>query len=483
VNTVDSPKLLHQLVRESRDRTPDAPAVHAGGTTVTYRELDELADRQAAGLHAAGVRRGDRVLIWAEKSVEVVALMQASLRLGAVYVPVAPSNPVSRVRLIADGCSPALVVTGEAGLSAGWGENPPLLSGFAELSTSDGATPPPEHVGPDEPAYILYTSGSTGAPKGVLISHRNALAFVGWAAAETGLHAGDRLANHAPFNFDLSVYDLYGAFLAGASVDLAGADLSYSPAELADFLHHRGITVWYSVPSALLLMMRHGGLLDRPAPAGLRVCVFAGEPFPIAGVQALRRAWPDVRLFNWYGPTETNVVTSYEVTTADLERTGGLPIGRPCSGATVTLSPDAEIIVHGPTVMLGYWGAPPRPGGYHTGDLGRYDADGELEYTGRRDAMVKIRGHRIELGEIEAALSRHPAVAEVAVVVAGVGIDARLRAVIVPRPDARVGLLGMKAHCAAHLPRYMIVDEVSVVGELPRTANGKTDRAALAAAH
>ncbi|GLY39353.1 D-alanine--poly(phosphoribitol) ligase [Amycolatopsis sp. NBRC 101858] len=470
---------LHQLVLTAKERTPDAPAVHSGAVTLTYRELDELADRQAAGLHAAGVRRGDRVLIWAEKSVEVVALMQASLRLGAVYVPVAPSNPVSRVRLIAEGCTPALVVTDTV---ADWGANPPPLSSFAALSTSDTQVPH-EHVGPDEPAYILYTSGSTGAPKGVLISHRNALAFVEWAAAETGLHAGDRLANHAPFNFDLSVFDLYGAFFAGASVDLAGSDLSYSPAELTDFLHGRGISVWYSVPSALLLMMRHGGLLDRPAPASLRVCVFAGEPFPIAGVQTLRRAWPDVRLFNWYGPTETNVVTSYEVTSADLARIGGLPIGRACSGATLTLSPDGEIVVEGPTVMLGYWGAPPQLGGYHTGDVGRYDAAGELEYAGRRDAMVKLRGHRIELGEIETALARHPAVAEVAVVVAGAGIDARLRAVIVARPGERVTLLGMKAHCAAHLPKYMIVDDVDLVAELPRTANGKTDRAALAAAH
>ncbi|MFJ9785927.1 AMP-binding protein [Amycolatopsis sp. NPDC101161] len=471
--------MLHELVLAAAERTPDARAVHCGDTTVTYRDLDELAGRQAAGLHAAGVRRGDRVLIWAEKSVEVVALMQAALRLGAVYVPVAPSNPVSRVRLIADGCTPALVVTDT---TADWGPNPPPLSSFEELSTSD-IPPPLEHVGPDEPAYILYTSGSTGAPKGVLISHRNALAFVEWAAAETGLHAGDRLANHAPFNFDLSVFDLYGAFLAGASVDLAGSDLSYSPAELTEFLHGRGISVWYSVPSALLLMMRHGGLLDRPAPASLRVCVFAGEPFPIAGVQTLRRAWPDVRLFNWYGPTETNVVTSYEVTDADLARTGGLPIGRACSGATLTLSSEGEIVVEGPTVMLGYWGAAPQLGGYRTGDLGRYDAAGELEYAGRRDAMVKLRGHRIELGEIETALARHPAVAEVAVVVAGAGIDARLRAVVVPRPGERVTLLGMKAHCAAHLPKYMIVDEVSLADELPRTANGKTDRAKLAAAH
>src|SRR5262249_4154259 len=158
-----------------------------------------------------------------------------------------------------------------------------------------------------------------------------ALAFVEWAAAETELRAGDRLANHAPFNFDLSVFDLYGAFLAGASVHLIPGTAAYAPEQLVDFLEQRRITVWYSVPSVLLLMMRQADLLTRPVPESLRVCVFAGEPFPLGDVQALRRAWPSVRLFNWYGPTETNVCTSYEVTDADLTRTRPLPIGTACS--------------------------------------------------------------------------------------------------------------------------------------------------------
>jgi clorobiocin biosynthesis protein CloN4 len=488
-----SADLLHDLVRDSGVRVPDAPAVHAGDTTISYKDLDSLCDRLAWALYAEGVRNGDRVVIWAGKSITVVALMQAALRLGAIYVPVAPGNPVSRVRRIVADCAPALVVVDDDRLSeaagAGWDAHS-VGAGHLDDAAADtlrrAAPSGDEGVEAGSPAYILYTSGSTGDPKGVLISHRNALAFVRWAAAETGLTSRDRLSNHAAFNFDLSVFDLYGAFLSGASVDLIPAELAYAPNALAEYLHGRGITVWYSVPSALLLMMRYGGLLEAPAPSALRVCVFAGEPFPVREARDLRVAWPGVRLFNWYGPTETNVCTSYEVTDADLEAGGAMPIGAACSGDVVALDPpgadEGEIVVHGPTVMLGYWGRDRHLGGYRTGDIARLRPDGELEYVGRRDSLVKVRGHRVELGEIEAVLASHPDVVEVAVVIVGTGIDTRLRAVVVPGPGAAPGLLSLKSHCAARLPRYMIIDEISVRDSMPRNGNGKTDRRVLAAA-
>ncbi|GLW75447.1 D-alanine--poly(phosphoribitol) ligase [Kitasatospora phosalacinea] len=481
----DGPGGLERLVRHHALRDPAAPALHHGEETVTYGELDELADRFAAALTARGVGAGDRVLIWAGKSPLTVALMQGALRIGAVYVPAAPSNPAERVLRIAAGCAPVLLVTDETvGRVLPVEPRTEVVEAAELLAEGQGLeVPRTRTAGPDEAAYILYTSGSTGEPKGVCISHGNALAFVTWAAAETGLSSTDRLANHAPFNFDLSVFDLYGAFLVGAAVDLVPTTVSYLPESLTEFLTGRPVTVWYSVPSALLLMMRQGGLLSGERPAHLRVCIFAGEPFPLADVQELRRAWPQVRLFNWYGPTETNVCTSYEVTAADLERTSALPIGLPASGATVRLdppdAPEGEIVVDGPTVMLGYWGREPQVGPYRTGDLGRLDQAGLLEYVGRRDTMVKVRGHRVELGEIETALAQHAAVAAVAVVVVGSGLEARLHAVVVPGPDKRPGLLELKGHCAARLPRYMIIDTLSLVTDLPRTANGKTDRAAL----
>jgi clorobiocin biosynthesis protein CloN4 len=473
--------LLPALVRDMARRTPHAPAVRDGDGQVTYDELDRLADAYACALAASGVGPGDRVVLWTAKSIDTVAVMQATLRLGAVYVPVTPSNPVARVQRIADSCAAAVILTDDAL------DRPGFLSLAALLATpaAQDAPVPGRVAAPGDCAFVLYTSGSTGEPKGVSISHRNAVAFVSWAAAETGLVPGDRLANHAPFNFDLSVFDLYGAFHAGACVDLIPAALAYAPEELSRFLSDRGITVWYSVPSVLQLMARDGGLLDREPPPALRVCIFAGEPFPIADVVRLRAHWPAVRMFNWYGPTETNVCTSYEVTSRDLGRTRPLPIGTACSGDRVWLDPpDAgigEIVVAGPTVMLGYWGLPPHEGPYRTGDLGRMTADGTIEYVARRDQMVKVRGHRVEPGEIEAVIAAHPAVDAAVVVVAGSGMDARIHAVVVPADGQRPTTLALKAQCAAQLPKYMIIDAVRVVPALPRTANGKVDRAALTA--
>nr|ABO15875.1 amino acid adenyltransferase [Streptomyces sp. UC 11065] len=481
---------LHDLLIESARRDPDAVAVHGPQGPTSYWELDRLADRYAAALTGRGVARGDRVVVWSQKSTEAIALMQAALRVGAIYIPVTGSNPPARLTRIAANAGPALVVADEDAAfrarKAKWDRRPLLSLDDVRRKASDGARPKPYENEPDEPAYILYTSGSTGDPKGVCISHRNALAFVEWAAAEVEVGPSDRLSNHAPFNFDLSCFDLYAAFLAGASVHLVPQEIAYAPEQLVRFMRDRGITVWYSVPSALSLMIREGGLLDGPPPPDLRACLFAGEPFAIHHVHALRKGWPGVRLLNWYGPTETNVCTSYEVTDADLERDRPVPIGKACSGDTVILDPDdggeGEVVVSGPTVMLGYWGREPQRGPYRTGDIARLDPRGDLEYAGRRDHMVKVRGHRIELGEIEAAIASLDTVSDVAVLVVGSGLEAQLHAVAVASETHRPSLLTVKRACAERLPTYMIIDKLHLIEDLPRTANGKTDRARLTAA-
>ncbi|MBD0844693.1 MULTISPECIES: amino acid adenylation domain-containing protein [unclassified Streptomyces] len=487
---------LHRLVA-------DAAKVHGGRTALvaadgelTYAELDSAADRLARGLRALGVTRGDRVVIWGEKSIAVITAMQAVLRLGAAYVPADGSAPGHRVAVLARDCAARVVLTtGER--AAPLGE---LLADevtVAELAaTREQGTDEPQDARIDEPAdpddlaYILYTSGSTGAPKGVCISHRNALSFVEWAVRELAPGPGDRFANHAPLNFDLSVLDLYAAFSVGASVHLIAAELAYAPAQLVDFLHEQRITVWYSVPSALTLMMREGGLLERQPPQGLRAVLFAGEPFPIAQVRALAD-WTPARLLNLYGPTETNVCTFHEVRPQDLERDRPVPIGVACSGDRVWArrsdgevcgpGEEGELVADGPTVMLGYWGREPHRGPYPTGDVVRVLEPGLFDYVGRRDHMVKVRGHRIELGDVEASLTAHPAVAEAVALVVGSGIEARLVAFVVPAKGEDVGVLELRRHCAEHLPRYMVADEFRTTPELPRTRNGKADRAALAA--
>jgi L-proline---[L-prolyl-carrier protein] ligase len=495
---------LDQIVIRSAARDPRAVAVKGPDETLTYGALDALANRIARALQGLGVKRGDRVGLWTEKSARAVAAMQGIARLGAAYVPLDPLNPAARTKIILDDCRIDVLVTStsraaelrtggmdrlrfllveDEGPELAWGR----LAGFSP-------EPLPSHgSGDHDLAYILYTSGSTGTPKGVCISQRNALAFIEWCHELLGTTPADRFSNHAPFFFDLSVLDIYAAFLGGASVTLIPEALAFAPEKLVERVLQERFTIWYSVPSALILMMQEGGLLNH-SELPFRALLFAGEPFPIKHLRPLRAHLKAARFFNLYGPTETNVCTFHEVTDIPADRTEPVPIGQASCGDRVWLarpptdSEEAregsgdvgELMVEGPTVMLGYWGHPPqgdRP--YATGDLCRQLPNGSFEYLGRRDNMLKVRGRRIEPGEIEAALLTHPDIREVGVVAAGSGLEARLVAFLVSASGPPPSLLKVKKHCAERLPRYMIVDEIRVLENLPRTQNGKLDRRAL----
>jgi L-proline---[L-prolyl-carrier protein] ligase len=485
---------LHELVRESARRSPRSLAVAGPDQRLTYGELDAEADRVGHVLAGRGVGPGDRVALWLPKSARAIAAMQAALRLGAAYVPIDPLGPIQRALRVITDCGPRVVITTD-GSALALAEHG-VATAMAYPAADDHpvpARPLPDPGGTvDDLAYILYTSGSTGTPKGVCLSHRNALAFIGWAAEEIGARPSDRFASHAPLHFDLSVLDLYAAFHAGACVHLIAPELSYAPRLLVDFLADRQITVWYSVPSALTLMLRDGGLLARdPATLALRAVLFAGEPFGVRYLRQLRDHFPRARLLNLYGPTETNVCTFHEVMTVPAGQTRPVPIGRACSGDQVWAvredgsragpGEEGELVVAGPTVMLGYWGRPPQNGRpYRTGDRVVLLDSGDYEYLGREDGMVKVRGFRVELGEIEATLAAHPEIGEAAVVLSGDGMDARIVAYAVPAGASRPGLLELKRHCAGSLSRHMIIDAVRYLDHLPRTGNGKVDRLALA---
>ncbi|GAA2796495.1 amino acid adenylation domain-containing protein [Crossiella cryophila] len=482
---------LEQLLRAQARRTPDALALNAPDGPLTYRELDDLADRLVGALAGLGVRGGDRVLLWLDKSAFAVAAMQAVLRLGAAYVPVDPLSPARRVSALITDCTPTAMITTRERQAELIAANPELT---AMPVLSPGKLPPrsgtDQSVGtPAELAYVLYTSGSTGKPKGVCVTHRAALAFVDWAVGLLGVHGGDRLANHAPFQFDLSVFDLYAAFHTGASVHLIPEG---TPARaLVRFVREHRITVWYSVPSALTLMMEHGRLLEI-ADLPLRAVLFAGEVFPLPGLKALRARWPELPLYNFYGPTETNVCTYHPVGWLSAEHTTPIPIGTAACGNQVwALRPDGslagpgevgELMVDGPTLMAGYLGETVgRQGPYATGDLVRPRADGGFDYLGRRDHQVKVRGHRVELGEIEAVLTTHPDLVEAVVLVTGSGHAARLRACVRTRQGRTPSAIEIKRFLAERLPRHLVIDTLRQFQELPRTATGKVDRQRLLA--
>lgn len=492
---------LHDLVIQSALRYPHALAVRGPDRDMSYAELNATANYFAEKLLQLDVRPGDRIGIWHDKSALTVAVMQGILRVGAIYVPCDPLSPAARVQAIISDCGIRVLFTTQErakalanrdthtgslyyfDLGETTTENYYITKSQSDLFQDD-------HIMEDDVAYILYTSGSTGTPKGVCISHRNALAFVEWAVGAISVTPEDRLANHAPFHFDLSVFDLYAAFSAGATVVIIPEQNAYMPNELVHFLLHERITIWYSVPSVLILMLDYGNLLQ-VAPSDLRCILFAGEPFPIKHLRRLYKRWPTRRYFNFYGPTETNVCTYYEVTTLPDSWTKSVPIGQACSGDYVWLKKDdgtdaqpgdeGELMVEGPTVMVGYWGKPKqgeKP--YATGDIVRVQDDHNYVYVGRQDHLVKIRGYRIELGDVEAVLEEHPLIHEAVVLMQGSGVGARLVAFVTTVQNVSLSLLELKQHCAHRLPRYMIIDAVRILAALPRTGNGKVDRFHLA---
>ena len=514
---------LHAILGQSAGRHPDAVAIEesslddrGGVRSITYRELDRLSDRARDRLRALGVRGGDRVGLYARKSIDGIAWIFGALKAGAAYVPVDPTAPPPRNAYVMDNCSvaaamverrfeerfraemqalgrvPPLLVIDEAGGGAG-------LRGALEREDRGAATAAGASAqsAPGDLAYILYTSGSTGKPKGVMLSHENALSFVDWCSETFTVAPTDRCSSHAPFHFDLSILDIYLTLRHGATLVLVADDLGKDPQRLAQFIADRRLSVWYSAPSILGLLAQYGGL-DRLDLSALRLVLFAGEVFPVKHLRLLQGLVPKPRYFNLYGPTETNVCTFYEIPgRVPDDRTEPYPIGGVCShlqarvvgpdGLSLPAGKEGELCIAGPGVMQGYWSLPEqteraflidRTGGrwYRTGDIVTEAPDGSYVFLGRRDRMVKRRGYRVELGEIESALYRHPLVREAAVIaLADTESGVRIKAFLSCREGHRPTLIQLKGFCAENLPAYMVPDLFAFVDALPKTSTDKVD--------
>ncbi|MFD3924054.1 amino acid adenylation domain-containing protein [Streptomyces sp. NPDC058595] len=483
-------RCLHTLVEEHAARTPDAPAVLCGETELTYRQLDEDANRVARQLGAAGVGPGTLVALLTERAAWSVTAMLGALKAGAAYVPIEPTYPPERIRhILSDSGAVALLAPRRPEFSV----PVPVLP--AEGAAGLPGTSPGVPVTPDDLAYVIYTSGSTGEPKGIGVHHRAIVASTA-ARAVAGPPPGRDLVL-PPLCFDGAAGGMFWALTGGGAVVLPTETEAHDPMALRKLLELAAVTHIHAVPShyRIVLQVADRSVLDRFAMVAV-----GGEPLGPDIVAEHLRLCPDAPLFNDYGPTECAVwATTHRCGPAEAAG-GGIPIGRPVPGyrayvLDARLRPvppgvPGEIHLGGPGVARGYHRRaaltaerflpdPFEPNGrlYRTGDRGWWGDDGRLRILGRVDHQVKVRGFRIELGEVEAAVRRHPAVTDCAVLLRREDAGERLVAFVVLGAGATASQLNEKI--AETLPGPMRPDHITVLPELPRTPGGKVDALAL----
>ncbi len=510
----------HAITRAAA-RNPDHPALSMNGQELTYGGLAARVNSFASMLAANGVRPGDRVGLYAHKSIEVFVALFGTMQAGALYVPINPDAPAAYVRHILDDCDiDHLVVSRTTWKTA------KLLAADGALRRVIGHTPddsPVDCIGweevwdhstsapsatpdLDDLAYIIFTSGSTGRPKGIVHTHRSGLAYGQVAAATYGFRPDDRIANHPPLNFDLSLLELWGGVVAGATIVIIPEAHARLWASLSQLLQDERVTVLNAVPFALTQLLHRGALDERDLTA-LRWVLFGGEVPATKDLRALMTLLPNARFGNVYGPAEVNGVTYYIVPDLPEDSDEPISIGSlyPGMEALVVDEDDEEVppgepgelLIHSPTHMVGYWRRPNltaaatahrsgRDGTtkrwHRTGDIVAQGADGLFRFVGRKDRMVKVRGHRIELDEVEAALLGHEAVARAVVfAVPDVEGSQRIEAVVTLRPglSGTVDVETLTAHAGRHLPRYAVPRALRITDTVPLTSTGKADRVTL----
>ncbi|WP_330333166.1 amino acid adenylation domain-containing protein [Streptomyces sp. NBC_00536] len=485
-------------------RTPDALAVVSEGVELSYAELDARANKLARLLVSRGVGVGAESVVGValERGVEMVIALLAVVKAGGAYLPIDPEYPADRVAFMLADAAPVAVVSAQAVAA----RLLPATAGVPVVLIDDAATgaelaglgdgPLGVEILPSQPAYVIYTSGSTGRPKGVVVEHRSVASLLAWAVGEFGGAAFERVLVSTSFNFDVSVFELFGPLVSGGAVEVVRDLLVLADRDRGPW----GVSLVSGVPSALAQVVAGGGVDARP-----QVVVLAGEALTADAVAAVRGALPGARVANIYGPTEATVYATAWFTDADAVVEGVVPIGRPISNARVFVLDDrlapapvgvaGELYLAGAGLARGYLGRPglsaerfvasPFGSGerlYRTGDVVRWSADGQVVYLGRADEQVKVRGFRIELGEVQAVIASHPEVGQ-AVVVAREDVpgDKRLVAYVVPEGNTAVAAEDVRQFVSGRLPEYMVPSAVVVLDALPLSVNGKLDRKALPA--
>lgn len=508
---------IHNLFEARAREQPDAVAVVAGGREVTYRELDERANRLARYLRAQGVSPGTFVGVCLRRSVEPLVAVLGILKAGGAYVPLDPVYPRDRLAFMLGDTQAPLVLT-ERALADRLPEGDARCLCVEQIATELAAFDPtaPEPVsGPGDVCYVIYTSGSTGRPKGVVLRHTAVVNVLDWVNATFQVGPRDRLLFVTSLSFDLSVYDVFGVLGAGGSVRVADEEELRDPARLVRVLRTEGVTIWDSAPAALQQLAPFFDR-DRPRdrPDRLRLVMLSGDWIPVPLPDQVRGAFPGASVVSLGGATEAAIWSNWYPIGAVDPAWPSIPYGRPIRNARyhvldARMQPcpvgvPGELHIGGLVLADGYLNRPeltaerfvpdpltaPTPSSdpadthrlYKTGDLARYMPDGNIEFLGRMDQQVKVRGFRVELGEIEAVLGAHPAVRECVVKHhRDAGNHVYLAAYVVPHPGAAPRAEELAKFLQAKLPEYMVPAHFVALDALPLTPNGKVDRAALQA--
>jgi amino acid adenylation domain-containing protein len=498
-------RCIHDLVSAQAAQTPEVVSVVCGAERLTYGELESRSNRLARWLRRRGVGPEVRVGLCLRRSVDLIVSMLGVLKAGGAYVPLDAEYPSKRLAwMVADaGLDTVLTQTqvraGLGALADAW----PCLDRLDEKASDEPGAALASGVGPNHAAYVAYTSGSTGQPKGTCVTHRAVIRLV-WNTDYVDLGPSDVVAQVANPAFDAITFEIWGALCSGARLAIIDTETLLTPWRLAASLRALGVTTMF-LTTALFNQI----VLEEPEALGtLRNLLVGGEVADPARMREALEKGPPRRFLHVYGPTETTTFATWHRLTALPAGARTVPIGRPIAskrvylqdraGALVPAGVTGELYIGGAGVARGYLGRPaataerfvPDPFGadpgarlYRTGDLGRCWPDGTIEFVGRRDHQVKVRGFRIELGEVEAALSLHASVRD-AVVVARVDDagDTRLEAFVVPTKAPGPGTGELREHLRRHLPGYMIPSVIELLDALPLTPNGKIDRERLPAA-
>lgn len=516
--------LLQEWISASAQRRPDAVAVAMDGRTLSYAQLEDSTNRLARLLKAAGCQKGDRVCFAIPKSPEAIIAIGGILKADCIHVPIDTSSPAARVSKILRASEPRYILgvgstanlledlfaqgAFQDSIRVGWLEESAAGSrNFAPAFTwgdvhSHSAEPLAYRNSSIDPAHILFTSGSTGDPKGVVITHANVAHFVEWAIRYFGITEFDRVSCHPPLHFDLATFDIFGAFATGARLHLVPAELSLLPNKLAEFIRNAELTQWFSVPSVLNYMSKFDVVRPDDFPA-LRRLLWCGEVFPTPALTYWMKRLPRVTFTNLYGPTETTIASSYyTVPGCPADSDQPIPIGTACDGEellvldgelrSVAQGEVGDLYIRGAGLSPGYWRDPAKtsaafiPYGdhdriYRTGDLARIGDDGLIYFVGRADTQIKSRGYRIELGEVEAALNALRELRECAVVAIPTdGFESYLIcAAYVAQENTVVTPPQLRLNLSAILPAYMLPARWMEFLQLPKNANGKIDRRKL----